>query len=107
MFDAGLAKFEAVTVIKVENDWNKLVLWVDFTSVFNSTLSHVTEHGLVGVFASACRDLKDNWGFSFDASSDDGLKLFHLGEVVSWNSIATIDSLSEDIFAVNETESLV
>lgn len=107
VLDAGLAELEAVTVVEVEDDWDELVLWVDFLGVLNSTLGHVTEEGLVGVLTGTSGDLEDDWGFSLDGGGDDGLKLLHLGEVVSRDGVAAVHSLREDVLGVDESESLV
>ena len=107
VFDAGLAELEGVTMVKVENDWDELVLRMDLLGILSSSLSHVAEHGLVGVLAGTSRDLKDYWRFSLNSSRDDSLELLHVGEVVARDSIATVDGLSEHIFRVDETKRLV
>ena len=107
VLDAGLAKLEGVTVVEVENDWDDLVLWVDLTSVLDSTLGHVAEHGGVSVLTGTSGDLEDDWGLSPDAGGDDSLELLHLGEVVSWDSVTAVDGLSEHVLGVDEAKSLV
>ena len=107
VLDAGLAELEAVTVVKVKDDRDELVLWVDLLGVLDSTLGHVAEHGLVGVLTSTSGDLEDDRGLRLDGGGDDGLELLHLGEVVSRDGVAALHGLGEDVLRVNESERLV
>jgi len=105
--DAIDAKLVAVTVIKVESDGDTLAISRDLLGVFNSTLSHVTEEGLVGISTSTTRNLKDNRALSLDASSDDSLHLLHVIEVECRDCEAVLHSTSEHLLGVNKTKILI
>lgn len=53
-----LAELEAISMIKVENDFRSLA--TQFLSILNSTLCHVAEKDWVGIVAGTLGNLKDH-----------------------------------------------
>ena len=105
-FDAALACFEGITVVEVQADGNRFSA-ADFSRVSNCTLSHVAEQSLVGILTCALGNLKNHRGFCFGTSCDDCLKLFHVVEVESGDSIAASHCFLEHFSCVDKTEILV
>ena len=103
--DAALAELEAIAVVEVESD-----LWVgaaELLSILYSTLCHVAKESLVSVLACATGHLKDDRRLRFNDSADNRLELLHVVEVECWDSIATLDSLSEHLARVHQAEFFV
>ena len=95
------AEFERISMVKVKNDLRMFA--THFLSVCYSTFSHVTQQSLVCIVTCAFRYLKNNRRFSFNRSLDDSLQLFHIVEVESRNSIATLNCSSKHISSVYQT----
>ena len=76
----------------------------EFLGVFYSALSHVAQEGSVCIVACALGNLKDNGRLFLRSSLDDGLKLLHVVEVESGDSIAALDSLGEHLAGVHKTK---
>ena len=104
--DTAFAGIEVRTVIQVQNDRNALAAG-NFFGVLNSTLSHVAQQSLVGVFTGAFGNLKNHRGFGFNASLNDCLELFHVVEVVGGNGIFAGHRLLEEFNGVDQTERFV
>ena len=98
--NAALAKLEAVTVIQVQTDLRMLP--AKLLGIFYSTLCHVTQQRLVGVVASAFRNLQNNRALCLSRSLDDCLKLLHVVEVECRDSIAPLDCLGEHLTRVHK-----
>ena len=79
-FDTALAELEAITV---------------------------AQERLVSVLTCAAGYLKNDRRLRFDCSADDSLQLLHVIEVECWDSVATLDSLSEHIAGVHQTQFFV
>ena len=104
-FDTALAELEAITVVKVKGDLR--ISAAQLLSVFDSTLSHVAQERLVSVLTCAAGYLKNDRRLGFYCSADDSLQLLHVIEVECWDSVATLDSLSEHIAGVHQTQFFV
>ncbi len=79
----------------------------EFLCIFHSAFCHIAEKGGVGIVACAFGNLKDNGGFLFSRSLDDGLELLHVVEVERGDSISASDGLLEHLAGVNKAESLI
>ena len=103
--DAAFAEFERITVVEVKNDLGMLP--AEFFCIFYCALSHVAEKCGVGIVASAFRYLEDDGRFFFSGSFDDGLKLLHVVEVESGDSVSAFDGLGEHIASIHQAEVFV
>jgi len=101
------AELVAVTMIKVKSDGDTLTILRDLLGEFNSTLSHVTKKGLIGIITSTTRNLKDNRALCLNTSSDDSLHLLHIVEVESRNCETILHSTSEHLLGINKTKFLI
>ena len=102
--DAALAEFERVAVVEVQDDGNVLA---QLLGILDGALCHVTQQGLVGVFACACRNLQDHGRGSLHAGLDDGLHLLHVVEIECRDGITAFDGLCEHVARVHETQIFV
>ena len=99
--DAALAQLERIAVVEVKGDLG--IFPSEFFGVFNGALCHVAQQGGVGIVAGAFGNLKDNGGALLGCGLDDCLKLLHVVEVESGNSIAAFDGLFEHLAGVHQT----
>jgi hypothetical protein len=92
-------------VVEVQN--NLGIFPAEFFGVFNGTLCHVAEECGICIVAGTFGNLEDNGRFFFRSCLDDGLKLLHVVEVKSGNSITALDGLFEHLAGVYEAEFFV
>ncbi len=102
--DARFAEFEGVAVVEVQADGD---VAAQLLGILYGSLGHVAQDGLVGVFACAARNLKDDGRCGFDASLYDGLHLFHVVEVEGRNGIFARHGLFEHLSGINQSQFLV
>ena len=94
-FHAGLAQFERIAVVQVEDDRDGIA---EFVGVVHCPFGEVFEQGLVGVLARAAGDLEEDRGFGLNAGADDGLQLFQIVEVECRDGISTLHGLLKKLF---------
>ena len=103
--NTALAKLEAVSVIEVQADLRMLP--TEFLSVLHSALCHVTQQRLVCIVTSTFRYLKNHRTLGLCSGLDDSLQLLHVIKVKRRDCITSLDSLSEHLTGVHQTQFLV
>ena len=102
---AALAELVAVAVVQVKDDLR--LLPAQFLGIFDGTLGHIAEQGLVRVVARTLGDLQDHRGLGLRGGLDNGLELLHVVEIECGDGVTTGDSLSEHLSGVHKAKIFV